>query len=276
MNPVLDQDALDEARIRTNLEPRLVHEVKQITVLQQTSSTNDELLRRAKDASADSEFCFAEFQTKARGQRGRPWQSSPNTNLHCSALFRFAKPAAELNGLSLAIAMYLHDGLSKFINLPKLAIKWPNDIWWNQQKLAGILTELCIHPDSCSVVIVIGINVNAGQEHHLPIDQAWTSLRQINQHRLCRNKVAAMVVNNVTHAVEQFKKTGFAPFKTLWPDYDLLYQQEVSLHYGEEVLSGIAQGVDEQGRFCLEQQGRLRYFSAGEISLCKEGIIDGR
>ncbi len=104
---------------------------------------------------------FAHLQTAGKGQRGRQWHSHPKLNIILSVLLdmKWLTVSSQFH-LSIAIALAVHDFFSRYAG-EKTTIKWPNDIYWNDRKAAGILIENRIQGDIWQWAVVgIGININ--------------------------------------------------------------------------------------------------------------------
>jgi BirA family transcriptional regulator, biotin operon repressor / biotin---[acetyl-CoA-carboxylase] ligase len=135
--------------------------------LQSTDSTNSyasEMLRQITLSEGSIIYTFQ--QTKGRGQRGNSWESEPNKNVALSIVLHPHFLEADRQFLltkitSLAVADLMAEMLLNSNTSPKINIKWPNDIYVNEKKIAGILIENTLRTHSIqSSVIGIGINVN--------------------------------------------------------------------------------------------------------------------
>lgn len=129
--------------------------------VEQTDSTNSlmkELLAKGEWPEGEN-FIYAGYQTAGRGQTGNGWESEADKNLLCSILLPPKKNLFELNvAVSVAVLRTM-----KGYGLPvtEVAIKWPNDIYWKDQKVAGILIETAIVGNEIKYAIAgIGVNVN--------------------------------------------------------------------------------------------------------------------
>lgn len=137
-----------------------------IVELQETDSTNNWLKehREMPDGTV-FKIARADFQSSGRGQRGNCWESEPHSNLLFSILSRpgFVRAGDQFclsEAISLAITdtlMEMNDELARFIS-----VKWPNDIYWKEKKLAGILIENTIQ-GQCLADSIIGIGLNVNQ-----------------------------------------------------------------------------------------------------------------
>ena len=172
--------------------------------------------------------CLAEAQSAGRGRRGRTWVSPYASSLYVSMLWRFSSGYQAMAGLSLMIGVIVTDTLIE-LGIAQCQLKWPNDIYYNNQKLAGILVEVEGQVGaSTSAIIGIGVNI------HLPnnvdgIDQAFTDLHSISEKKIERNKFAAALIHNLWQALPLFEKEGMQPFILRWQQADLYKDKLVKL-----------------------------------------------
>lgn len=125
---------LDEKAINAQLEDG------RLTVIPVIDSTNQYLMdRMASLQSGDA--CVAEYQQAGRGRRGRQWFSPFGSNLYLSMYWHLEQGPAAAMGLSLVIGIVIAEALQQQ-GAPDIRVKWPNDIYLNDRKLAGILVEL--------------------------------------------------------------------------------------------------------------------------------------
>lgn len=106
-----------------------------------------------------------DFQTAGRGQAGNTWESEEGKNLLFSALLRYDNiRATEQWRLSMLVPLALWDVLAKYLPADRLTIKWPNDIYYDNQKLVGILIENALAGQYIGHSIAgIGLNINQVQ-----------------------------------------------------------------------------------------------------------------
>ena len=122
-----------------------------------TDSTNT-LLKELIANGQQPKFLYAGYQTAGRGQTGNGWESEANKNLLCSILLPARENLFELNVVT---AVAVHRLLGE-----DFTIKWPNDIYWQDQKIAGILIENAIIGNELKYSIAgIGLNVNQTEWH---------------------------------------------------------------------------------------------------------------
>lgn len=143
--------------------------MKNIVYTSETNSTNS-LMRQMVEADAslrELTLVYAGFQTSGRGQKGNLWQSERGKNICCSILLRpTSVPAAQQFVLSEAVSLGITDFLDRHHS--GSLIKWPNDIYYGNHKVCGVLIENQIEGTSISFSIAgIGININ---QTHFPDD----------------------------------------------------------------------------------------------------------
>ncbi|WP_395045010.1 biotin--[acetyl-CoA-carboxylase] ligase [Flavobacterium sp.] len=141
-----------------------------IIKLSAIDSTNDFLKDLSKNEALENfTIVVAQEQTKGRGQMGSSWSSEIGKNLIMSVLIKnVLVDITEIFHLNVAISCAIIKVLNE-IDVPKLSIKWPNDIMSEQNKIAGILIENSIKSDNTIESIVgIGFNVNQKNFENLP------------------------------------------------------------------------------------------------------------
>lgn len=121
---------------------------------------------------------FAHSQTKGRGQREKTWISEPGKNIALSLIIQpEGLSTSQFFLLSKAVALAVSDVLMKICG-PGVRIKWPNDVFWNDRKAAGILIENVIKGSSWNYAVV-GIGINVNQTDFVELQQQAVSLKQI-------------------------------------------------------------------------------------------------
>ncbi|MFV8930151.1 bifunctional biotin--[acetyl-CoA-carboxylase] ligase/biotin operon repressor BirA [Serratia fonticola] len=250
---------LDAERILGLLED------KRVTVLPVVDSTNQYLLDRLAELTS-GDACIAEYQQAGRGRRGRQWISPFGANLYLSMFWRLEQGPAAAMGLSLVIGIVMAEVLQR-LGADHVRVKWPNDLYLNDRKLAGILVELTGKTgDAAQLVLGAGINMAMRETNASQIDQRWINLQEAGI-TIDRNELAAKLLNELRHSLRQFEIDGLAPFISRWRKLDNFIDRPVKLLIGEQQIFGIARGIDQQGALLLEQEGVIKPFIGGEISL---------
>ncbi|WP_435236199.1 bifunctional biotin--[acetyl-CoA-carboxylase] ligase/biotin operon repressor BirA [Psychromonas sp. PT13] len=253
-------DLLDAEKIKQLSGKDNVH-VEQIV-----DSTNQWLLERI-DKIENGQSCISECQLSGRGRRGRTWISPFASHLYFSLYWRFDSGIDKVSGLSLLVGIAVVNSLEK-IGIQGAELKWPNDIYYQGKKLAGILIELNAEAtEACHCIIGIGLNVRMPPEQAKLIDQPWIDLNQISSDPVNRNLLSATLMKELYSLLAQYEKTGLKPYLSRWFELDCFINKQVNLLIADNVKSGICRGIDEKGALLLDVDGEIEDYIGGEISL---------
>ena len=178
--------------------------------IKHTNSTNT-LLKELIAKGEEPEFIYAGYQTAGRGQTGNSWESAPDQNLLCSILL---PPDKNLYFLNIAVGV----AIIRLIG-DEFTIKWPNDIYWRDKKVAGILIENAIVGNEVKYSIA-GIGLNVNQTEFKSDAPNPVSLKQI----IGKEYDIDQLMKNLLHAVYMVLDE---PEKTIWSEYKShLYRRE--------------------------------------------------
>ncbi len=230
-------------------------------------STNDYLMRRLPNQLNQGQVCLAEFQSAGRGRRGRQWISPFGSQIYLSMYWALEQGLSAAIGLSLVTALAVSDAIKSYCGV-QVQLKWPNDIYIDGAKLAGILIDLegqALEPSHS--VIGIGLNLDMPKQASKKIDQKWTDLQSNTTTIIDRNALSAQLISSLTHRLEQHLTHGFTPMLEDWHKQDLYLHKPVKLITGERVTLGISRGINNQGALLLEVNGQIKPIYGGEVSL---------
>lgn len=182
----------------------------------QTNSTNT-LLKELIATGNPPEFIYAGYQTAGRGQTGNSWESEENKNLLCSILLPPRKNLFELNVVT---SVAVHKALSE-LGISELAIKWPNDIYRQDKKVAGILIENAIVGNEVKYSIA-GIGLNVNQTEWFSSAPNPISLKQITGKEYDIETLMQRLLDEVRKALQEdvwdyykahlYRREGYWPF----------------------------------------------------------------
>lgn len=236
-----------------------------VTVLPVIDSTNQYLLDRLASLQS-GDVCVAEYQQAGRGRRGRKWFSPFGANLYLSMYWRLEQGPAAAIGLSLVIGIVMAEVLQS-LGADKVRVKWPNDLYLMDRKLAGILVELTGKTgDAAQIVIGAGINLAMRRVETDVINQGWINLQEAGI-KIDRNTLAVRLIKELRAALVLFEQEGLAPYLSRWEKLDNFIHRPVKLIIGEKEIFGTSRGIDTQGALLLEQDGAIKPWVGGEISL---------
>lgn len=227
-----------------------------VEVLPEIDSTNTELMRRARAGRLEPVLLVAERQTAGRGRLGRQWSSGDAAGEVLTFSLGLPLHMADWSGLSLAVGVSVAQSLH-----PDLQLKWPNDVWLRDRKLAGILIETMQLGDTRYAVIGIGLNITRRDGAGLATPPAWLQELEpgIDAPQALRRVLPALV-----HDLRRFEAAGWAPFQAAYQARDALAGREVVLSDG---VAGRAMGVDGSGALLVHTSGGLRRVSSAEVSV---------
>ncbi|EWC38942.1 bifunctional biotin--[acetyl-CoA-carboxylase] ligase/biotin operon repressor BirA [Pseudomonas stutzeri] len=235
-----------------------------LVVHESVDSTNAEALRALQRGVPAPFVVLTEAQTAGRGRRGRAWISPFGLNLYCSLVIKVQGGPRQLSGMSLVVGLAVMQAL-RLAGVAQVGLKWPNDVYADGKKVAGVLLELTGDPaDACHVVIGIGINVNMLVAEG--IDQPWTSMRS-SVGMINRNELVVSLSDLLKRYLDRHASLGFSALKNEWEASHIWQSRDCTLSTGAQDFSGTVLGVDNQGALRLNVNGEERSFSGGELSL---------
>lgn len=253
---------LDEKAIKSQLNAHLTVEVHHFI-----DSTNSYLLRQLSQPISQGQTCLAEYQQAGRGRRGRQWISPFGANLYLSMYWRLEQGLSAAMGLSTLVAIAIAEALKQLLNLT-VQLKWPNDIYIDGKKLAGILIDLeGQHLEACHSVIGIGLNIDMPKHVDTAIEQPYTDLQRHVSGQIDRNTLASTIINCLYRHLLQHPATDSSMMIEKWKSLDYFYNKPVKLLAGENKTLGICKGINNQGALLLDVDGNIKTIYGGEVSL---------
>ncbi len=268
-------EMLDAGRIAAGIGATRRTSLARLQVLFETGSTNTLLLTGAQPPAGQGYAALAEMQTEGRGRRGRRWVTPFGAGLALSMSWSFEHAPKDLSALSLAAGVGVARALSR-LGARGVRLKWPNDIWFQDRKMGGILAEVRAESGGPAFVVVgLGLNLlHPAQVLPAPAlaeiaagGVAPAALAEACESPPSRNAVAAALLDEWLGILAEFQQTGFAPFRQEWLQLDALAGRAARVSLGEAEFLGTAGGIDADGGLLLEIQGQKRKFVSGEASL---------
>ncbi len=269
-------ELLDARRIRGEL--RTIHEIKlrRLEVLFEVDSTNTRLLGLPSPPAGQADVCMSELQHSGRGRRGRRWFAPFGDSLALSLGWTWRDAMRVTPALSLAVGVAITRALAR-AGARGMSLKWPNDIWFNDRKIGGVLIELKADASgSAHAVIGIGLNVSLSGAVRRALEEAGVRAAAVADAccaGVSRNELAGALLDELLSMLEQFEREGFAPFRDSWLGLDALRGRAAQVLAGDLAVAGTARGVDADGALLLESAGLMRRFVSGEVSVrLTEGV----
>ena len=175
-----------------------------IIKVETTKSTNAYLKELAnKQVVTEGTAVAASNQTEGKGQRGNSWESEAGKNITCSLLlYPSFLLTRQIFLLSEAVSLGVKETLNTYTE--EITVKWPNDIYYNEQKIAGILIENELTGNEYNMSVV-GIGLNINQEHFFSDAPNPVSLKQITGKDYDTETILKEMVKNIMNLYEKLK-----------------------------------------------------------------------
>lgn len=231
--------------------------------LQETGSTNLYIRELQQvEPIADGTVVYTDIQTSGRGQRGNSWESEPYKNLTFSLLLQPKQiKASQSFTISEIVSLAITDALEKYAT--GFSIKWPNDIYWYDKKIAGILIENDLTGNRIETS-VIGIGLNINQKTFLSAAPNPVSLIQILNREIDLFPLLTDILNRIA------ERSSAIDLPALTLRYkSRLYRREGYHTYQSEEKKFQARiaDIDPTGRLVLETvTGERKSFAFKEVS----------
>ncbi|WP_299521570.1 biotin--[acetyl-CoA-carboxylase] ligase [Winogradskyella sp.] len=239
-----------------------------IIKLDATDSTNTYLKDMASVAMPkDYTVVVAEQQTSGRGQMGTQWDAEIGKNLTVSVFKKFANFKVENQFyISMAVSLAICKALKSF-KIPKLYIKWPNDILSANQKICGILIENVIKNNKFKGCIIgFGLNVNQKFFNDLPRASSMSLLTGIIYNK---DEVLSKILNALQFYFKMLESHKYEELKTQYER--LLFRKGKPSTFkcvNNKTFSGIIQGISETGKLVLWMEDDVvKTFDLKEVTL---------
>ena len=271
-NPV---ELLDARRIGAELGPQRIGQLRKLELLFEVGSTNTRLLGNAPPPCGSADVCLSELQHAGRGRRGRRWIAPFGGGVALSVAWTFSDGARTLPALSLGVGVAVWRALVR-AGAQGVTLKWPNDIWFQDRKIGGVLIELRAEASGpAHVVIGVGLNVALSAAARREIEAGGVRVAAVAD--ACavapsRNLVAGALLDELLSMLGQFEREGFAAFRDDWMALDALSGRPAQVLLADTAISGTARGVDQEGALLLDTGDRVQRFVSGEASL---RVIEG-
>jgi len=227
-------------------------------------STSEALKRSLKENLVqEGTVLIAGSQNRGKGRRGRTWESPPG-GLWFSFLLLPKLPVAQIALLSLTFAVALARSLESYL---PVGIKWPNDVYYQNKKIAGLLLEMSGEIDRADYLIVgIGINVNIKREQlSNQISALATSILEESGQVIPLNDLLKTVLVFINQYYRNFLQTGFTTIRKEFKSFCIHLDKEIAIFNGKQVIRGINTDIDEMGNLILTNSDGSIRITSGDV-----------
>ncbi len=260
----MSADFIDIGRVREALKN--AGEEAQAYALNETGSTNADLLCQIKHGDLRLTVLTARRQTAGRGTRGRTWNDAGE-----SLLFSLLMPCPDVRQASCVplLAGCCAASVLQQLGFP-VKVKWPNDLWLSGGKAGGILCELARTPDGCTgLVLGMGINLCAGKSGSAAYRAA--QLREAlssGEAASLRTVLLSALLLVLIPALRECLSGKTVPDWSRWAELDAFRNCEVTFETGSgEAVSGVYRGMSASGAACIESSDGIHEYFSGTLRL---------
>ncbi len=233
--------------------------------VEDTGSTNTDLLKKSSSEDVDSMVLIADFQTSGKGRRGRKWVAEPNSSLLMSVSFQADTEKVNLgvfaSGVAVASCIALHS-----LGFGEARIKWPNDIVVidtenrEQVKLAGVLAQSKLVRTQAFVVVGIGINV-----HPSNIKDVVTEREAISLSDLGNPPDRVLLAETILSALGDLDFQSSIFWET-YRSFSGTIGQAIRITTDSDPIEGLAKDITELGSLLVEDnEGVVHEVTSGDI-----------
>ena len=230
-----------------------------VDIKEQVTSTNDWLKMAAERGAPEGTVLAAVRQEQGKGRLGRSF-FSPAGGLYMSLLLRPVLPANEALMITAAAAVSVVEAIEAVCGR-RCLIKWVNDVYLDDRKICGILTEASVNFETGGIKVEHPADGFAGElrERAGAIFEALTETGDV------KNRLCAEVLNRF---YGYYIRLPEKPFMTLYKERSLLVGKEILIVRGSETVKAVATGIDDGARLLIRREdGREDIVSSGEVSV---------
>lgn len=250
---------------RKKINKNIANDKIKVTSLYSTNSTSDYLFNN------NCTVCLAEYQKKGKAQFYRYWHSPFGKNIYLSLKTKVRNGKYKTPHISLAIASIVVSTLINIFPFFSLKIKWPNDIYVNNKKIAGILiNKKLVYRNTATLIIGIGLNVNMNNTSKIYFP--WASLKNSLERYVDRNIIITVLIKNIMNGVKILKKNNYEKFMHSYKKYQYLKNKIIRINIisYNKIVKGICRGINEKGQIILLTAKKIYYFNSSELSIISQ------
>ncbi|SET90735.1 BirA family transcriptional regulator, biotin operon repressor / biotin-[acetyl-CoA-carboxylase] ligase [Salinibacillus kushneri] len=225
----------------------------------QVDSTQSIAHQLARDGAVHGTVVVADEQVKGRGRLHRPWHSQKGKGIWMSIILRPNIEPQRAPQLTLASAVAITRMLKSVCHVDA-KIKWPNDIFLHNRKLAGILTEMQAEQDLIEYVIIgMGINVNQNQTD-IPdsLTEIATSLKLETGETFKRETLIQSILKELEVIYDQYIQQGFSAVKSHWEEAAYRMGETITVKTRNQKWDALLVGIQDDGALIVEDQTQNR------------------
>jgi BirA family biotin operon repressor/biotin-[acetyl-CoA-carboxylase] ligase len=232
-------------------------------VLASTASTNDDARKLAAAGAPHGAVVIAEHQTAGRGRGSHRWHSPAGENIYLSVVWRPRLEFSRMALFALAAGHAILRVVDRQLGGERARIKWPNDVYVDDRKIAGVLAEAVVGGAQAVVILGVGLNVLAS-EFPGELGATATSLQMAGGRSIDRDQVAAQALFHIEHSCRSLERGEDATLVAELSRRDWLVGKSVVAGG----LSGVAAGIASDGALRIrDAAGAVHCVVSGDVTL---------
>lgn len=211
----------------------------------------------------DNIVIVSEAQTEGRGRFKRQWLSPKSSGLYMSLVLRPNIKHSDMITFNLFLSLAISQTIRETTGLNS-GIKWPNDIYINDKKVCGFLTEIVSEDDTVQTIIC-GIGINIEPSHDLETLDTATSLNgELSPKQLDLDLLLSQLFNNIEIYYNKFMSTFFSEIRDEWVEHAIIFNRRLKISSSSGVIYGKALDVTDDGYLIIidDEQNIHRVISA--------------
>lgn len=246
-------DVLYPELVRFELDTDIIG--KKVVHFPLTVSTNDDLLDLGAQGYPEGTVVIAEHQTGGKGRYGRKWESKQKKSVLFSILLRpFAVKLMDSYQFTILAAVSIAETITELTGV-EFRIKWPNDIYYNDKKIAGILTELRGEMELINYIVIgIGINLNQDLSDFPDYLPSAGSVYLATGIRFDRLKFIKCLLKKIDLYYIILKKGGFEDIFAKWKRHCDTIGKKISFSSGNVSGTGIVADINSDGALAVQKE----------------------
>lgn len=262
-----ENDFLSEEKIRLALGKN--RKISQIHVFKSIDSTNNEAKKMAMSGALDGTLVVSEEQTQGRGRRGKDFYSPANSGIYMSLVLRPKLSMEDITLITTGVSVAICRAIENLFPL-KPQIKWINDIYIEDRKVCGILTEGVTDFETGTIeAVILGIGVNFNTDNFpQDIQKKAGSLLSEKISKVSRNDLIAEIAKEVFRIMENIQDRTYL---NEYRERSWVIGNMVDVITPEETYRAKALDILESGALVVEREnGKIENLISGEISILKK------
>lgn len=218
-----------------------------------------------QEAVEPNSLLIADHQSAGVGRRGNQWLTPKGRSICLSHRFNMPLPLQQLSGYQMLVAVAITNSIKCFEPCADVQLKWPNDLYHQGRKFAGILINLKQKKQVTEVVVGVGINWQLTKEQLQKVNQPVCNV-PLN-HLPTRTAFISQFMVQLAAQNDDFINHGLSNCLSQWHEHDYLNGQTIQISRSKATESGQYAGISKQGELMVQTNQGIKHFSSGEVSV---------